>query len=223
MTTGKTIALTRRTFVGKEISLLFNLLSRLVITFLPRSKCLLISWLQSPSSLREDPNDGTLWPQRRGNHHRSLDSCYSVGLEVSSVHTKFCTHSSILEWLWFILTFLSQCDFNLKNLWLLAKEFINIYWVFFHMSRDRSHLSTTGILTFYLKFLIDNISMMAGIYAFLSFFFVPLMLRIIPGTKMVLWKYLLHNSVDMKSSQFRGIWGDSVCFLKQTALSLEIN
>ena len=49
MTTGKTIAFTRRTFVGKLMSLLFNLLSRLVITFLPRSKHLLISWLQSPS------------------------------------------------------------------------------------------------------------------------------------------------------------------------------
>ena len=48
MTTGKTIALTRRIFVGKVMSLLFNLLSRLVITFLPSSKCLLISWLQSP-------------------------------------------------------------------------------------------------------------------------------------------------------------------------------
>ena len=48
MTTGKTIALTRRTFVNKVISLLFNMLSRLVITFLPRSKHLLISWLQSP-------------------------------------------------------------------------------------------------------------------------------------------------------------------------------
>ena len=47
MTTGKTIALTRWTFVGKAISLLFNMLSRLVIAFLPRSKCLLISWLQS--------------------------------------------------------------------------------------------------------------------------------------------------------------------------------
>ena len=47
MTTGKTIALTRRTFVGKVMSLLFNMLSRLVITFLPRNKCLLISWLQS--------------------------------------------------------------------------------------------------------------------------------------------------------------------------------
>ena len=47
MTTGKSIALTRRTFVGKVMSLLFNVLSKLVITFLPRSKCLLISWLQS--------------------------------------------------------------------------------------------------------------------------------------------------------------------------------
>ena len=51
MTTGKTIALTRRTFVGKVMSLLFNMLSMLVITFLPRSKCLLISWLQSPSAV----------------------------------------------------------------------------------------------------------------------------------------------------------------------------
>ena len=51
MTTGKTIALTRWTFVGKVISLLFNVLSRLVITFLPRSKHLLISWLQSPSAV----------------------------------------------------------------------------------------------------------------------------------------------------------------------------
>ena len=51
MTTEKTIALTRRTFVGKVMSLLLNMLSRLVITFLPRSKCLLISWLQSPSAV----------------------------------------------------------------------------------------------------------------------------------------------------------------------------
>ena len=50
MTTGKTTALTRQTFVGKIMSLLFNMLSRLVITFLPRSKLLLISWLQSPSA-----------------------------------------------------------------------------------------------------------------------------------------------------------------------------
>ena len=51
MITGKTIALTRHTFVDKVMSLLFNMLSRLVITFLPRSKCLLISWLQSPSAV----------------------------------------------------------------------------------------------------------------------------------------------------------------------------
>ena len=55
MTTGKTIALTIRTFVDKVMSLLCNLLSRLVIAFLPRSKCLLISWLQSPSALILEP------------------------------------------------------------------------------------------------------------------------------------------------------------------------
>jgi len=55
MTTGKTIALTRWTFVGKVMSLLFNMLSRLVITFLPRNKSLLISWLQSPSAVILEP------------------------------------------------------------------------------------------------------------------------------------------------------------------------
>ena len=55
MTTGKTIALTRRTFVGKVMSLLFNMLSRLVIAFLPRSKRHLISWLQSPSAVILEP------------------------------------------------------------------------------------------------------------------------------------------------------------------------
>ena len=55
MTTGKTIALTRRTFVDKVIHLLFNMLSRLVIAFLPRNKCLLISWLQAPSAVILEP------------------------------------------------------------------------------------------------------------------------------------------------------------------------
>ena len=55
MTTGKTIALTRQVFVSKVMSLLFNMLSRLVITFLPRSKHLLISWLQSPSAVILEP------------------------------------------------------------------------------------------------------------------------------------------------------------------------
>ena len=55
MTTGKTIGLTKWTFVGKVMSLLFNMLSRLVIAFLPRSKCLFISWLQSPSAVILEP------------------------------------------------------------------------------------------------------------------------------------------------------------------------
>ena len=63
MTTGKTKALTRRTFVVKVMSLLFNMLSRLVITFLPRSKSLLISWLQSPSAvILEPPKMGGITP-----------------------------------------------------------------------------------------------------------------------------------------------------------------
>ena len=56
MTTGTTKALTRQAFIGKVISLLFNMLSRFVITFLPRSKCLLISWLQSPSAVILEPH-----------------------------------------------------------------------------------------------------------------------------------------------------------------------
>ena len=55
MTAGKTVALTRRTFVGKVMSLLFNVLSRVVLAFLPRSKCLSIVWLQSPSPVTLEP------------------------------------------------------------------------------------------------------------------------------------------------------------------------
>ena len=61
ITTGKTIALTRRTFVGKVMSLLLNMLSRLVITFLPRNKCLLFSWLQSPSAVILEPPKNKVW------------------------------------------------------------------------------------------------------------------------------------------------------------------
>ena len=56
-TTGKIIALTRQTFVGKVMSLLFNMLSRLVVAFLLRNKCLLISWLQSPSTVILEPKE----------------------------------------------------------------------------------------------------------------------------------------------------------------------
>ena len=62
MTTGKTIALTRRTFVGKVMSLLLNMLSRLVLAFLPRSKHLLISWLQSPSAVILEPPANKVCP-----------------------------------------------------------------------------------------------------------------------------------------------------------------
>ena len=62
LTTGKTIALTRWIFVGKVMSLLFNMLSRLVITFLPRSKRLLIAWLQSPSAVILEPKKIPLFP-----------------------------------------------------------------------------------------------------------------------------------------------------------------
>ena len=61
MTTGKTIALTRWTLVGKVMSLLLNMVSRLVITFLPRSKRLLISWLQSPSAVILEPPQNKVW------------------------------------------------------------------------------------------------------------------------------------------------------------------
>ena len=73
MTTRRTIVLTRRSFVGKVISLLFNMLSRLIITFLPRSKRLLISWLQSPSAVILEPpkiKSATVSPSRM--------SCYSL-------------------------------------------------------------------------------------------------------------------------------------------------
>ena len=75
MTTGKTIALTRWTFVGKVMSLLFNMLSRLVITFLPRSKHLLISWLQSPSAVILEPKK------------IKSDTVSTVSLSVTHTHT----------------------------------------------------------------------------------------------------------------------------------------
>ena len=80
MTTGKTIALTRRTFVHKVMSLLFNMLSIWVITFLPRSKCLLTSWLQSPSAVILEPifsGGREVLPQAQGKGlaAKSLQSC----------------------------------------------------------------------------------------------------------------------------------------------------
>ena len=80
MTTGKTTALTRRTFVGKVMSLLFNMLSRLVITFLPRSKHLLISWLQSLSAVILEP------PQYKVSHYFHCFSIYLTWSDGTRCH-----------------------------------------------------------------------------------------------------------------------------------------
>ena len=80
MTTGKTTALTRWTFVGKVMSLLFNMLSRLVITFLPRSKHLLISWLQSPSAVILEP---IYFPSRTIKMFKALDLAIQTPEKIS--------------------------------------------------------------------------------------------------------------------------------------------
>ena len=82
MTSGKTIALNRQTFVGKVMSLLFNMLSMLVITFLPRSKCLLISWLQSPSAVILEPpkiKSDTVSTVSPSISHEVMGPCHSLG------------------------------------------------------------------------------------------------------------------------------------------------
>ena len=80
MTTGKTIDLTRQTLVGKVMSLLLNMLSRLVITFLPRTKRLLISWMQSPSAVILEPpkiKSDTVSSFSPSISHHGLDGCES--------------------------------------------------------------------------------------------------------------------------------------------------
>ena len=91
MTTGKTIALTRWTFVGKVMSLLFNMLSRLVITFLPRSKCLSISWLQSPSAVILEPRkvkSDTVSTVSPSISHEVMGPWWEIELEQNSTFKK---------------------------------------------------------------------------------------------------------------------------------------
>ena len=93
MTTGKTIALTRQTFVGKVMSLLFNMLFRLVITFLPRSKRLLISWLQSPSAVIWEPRkikSATVSPVYPS-IHKVFKKCLGLEREIKDHLLKFLT------------------------------------------------------------------------------------------------------------------------------------
>ena len=81
MTTGKTIALTGQTFLGKVMSLLFNMLTRVIIAFLPRSKCLLISWLQSPSAVMLEP---PLHNQKKKKNNK-VSHCFPIYLPWSNV------------------------------------------------------------------------------------------------------------------------------------------
>ena len=87
MTTGKTTALTRWTFVGKVMTLLFNMLSRLVITFLSRSKCLLISWLQSPSVVILEPPKIKSYTVKSYTYLHLLFHCFPIYLQGSDVVT----------------------------------------------------------------------------------------------------------------------------------------
>ena len=95
MTTGKTVALTRQTFVGKVMPLLLNMLSRLVITFLPRSKRLLISWLQSPSAVIFVFNSPPKSPPRGSRLPYNIEQkalCHSVGPYLLPIlNTAVCT------------------------------------------------------------------------------------------------------------------------------------
>ena len=91
MTTGKTIALTRQTFVGRVMSLLFNMLSRLVITFLPRSKCPLISDYSSPNSMK--PTHSTLFLVYAGTHTH----LHTLRHTHTHTHTRFQAQGSILH------------------------------------------------------------------------------------------------------------------------------
>ena len=104
MTTGNTIALTRWSFVGKVMSLLLNMLSRLVITFLPRSKCLLISWLQSPSAVILEPSWRNINNLRYADEElktllmKVKEGSEKVGLKLNVQKTKVMTSGPITLW-----------------------------------------------------------------------------------------------------------------------------
>ena len=118
MTTGKIIALTRWTFVEKLMSLLFNMLSRLVITLLPRSKCLLISWIQSPSEVILEPTKivshcfPIYFPWSDGNRCHDLSflnvefKCIAKWLFYLHTHTHTHTHTHMYSFLFQILFFI---------------------------------------------------------------------------------------------------------------------
>ena len=107
MTTGKTIPLIRQTFAGKVVSLLFNMLSRFAIAFLPRSRCLLISWLQSPSAVILEPNkiksltafNVLQIPTRSPSNMDGSKTCHSQvsGMTLGSGHGKLAGSSRLCK------------------------------------------------------------------------------------------------------------------------------
>ena len=140
MTTGKAIPLTTWTFVGKVMSLLFNMLSRLVITFLPRSKCLLISWLQSPSAV--SPNwslpAGVAYPQRilHVAVRMSLSKCYSdqqipTALTMRSAFFSMAHKDYLIVAL---LTSSSSISFSSSNAPLFIVYTLCFFWDTLHIS-----------------------------------------------------------------------------------------
>ena len=122
MTTGKTIALTRRTFVGKVMSVLFNMLSRLVITFLPRSKRLLISWLQSPSAVILEPQKIKSDTVSTLSLHDALPILRNAGLEETQAGIKIAGRNINNLRYAEDTTLMADSEEELKNLLMKVKE-----------------------------------------------------------------------------------------------------
>ena len=135
MTTGKTIALTRWTFVGKVMSLLFNMLSRLVIAFLPRSKCLSISWPQSPSAVILEPK--TSDPSPNIYPSTSNQITYKQQKNNKASHTRWIMHQTNIEWSQHQTKNLSICHY------LTLQEFILFYFILFLNSEIVSRVAVS--------------------------------------------------------------------------------
>ena len=122
MTTGKTIALTRQNFVGKVMSLLFNMLSRLVITFLPTSKHLLISWLQSPSVLILEP------PQNKVSYYFHCFPIYLPWSDGTRCHDLSFLNVEVLFFPFYLFIFLYFFSFIFISWRLISLQYYSGFW-----------------------------------------------------------------------------------------------